>query len=149
QEVFQIGKAPPVGQVPARMFAQVIREDRFGSPLDAFRVEQVDVPRIGRDECLVLVMAAGINYNGIWATRGTPINLIRLHQKQNDGGPFHIGGSDGSGIVYAVGRDVRGVRIGDEVVLHGGSWDVDCPQIKAGADPMLTPTFKIWGYETN
>ncbi len=148
-EILPIGQTPPLGQVPARMYAQVIREDRFGKPLDAFRVEEVDVPAIGRDECLVLVMAAGINYNGIWATRGSPVNLVRLHQKHNDGGPFHIGGSDGSGIVYAVGRDVRGVRIGDEVVLHGGSWDVDCPFIKAGVDPMLTPTFKIWGYETN
>ena len=90
QEIHPIGHAPPLGQVPARMYAQVIREDRFGNPLDAFRVEEVDVPSIGRDECLVLVMAAGINYNGIWATRGSPVNLVRLHQKHNDGGPFHI-----------------------------------------------------------
>jgi crotonyl-CoA carboxylase/reductase len=147
--IVSLGSAPPLGHVPARMYAQVIREARFGHPIDAFRIEEVDVPAIGPDECLVLVMAAGINYNGIWATRGAPVNVIKLHERQNDGGPFHIGGSDGSGVVYAVGKNVRDVRVGDEVVMHSGSWDVSCPLIKAGADPMLTPSFKIWGYETN
>jgi crotonyl-CoA carboxylase/reductase len=131
------------------MYAQVLREERFGEPKDAFAIEELDVPSIGADECLVLIMAAGINYNGIWASRGKPINVVKLHERQKDGGPFHIGGSDGSGIVYGVGADVTDVRVGDEVVLHGGSWDVNCPYVKAGVDPMLTPSFKIWGYETN
>lgn len=149
REIHPIGHAPPLGEVPPKMFAQVIREDRFGSPLDAFRVEEIEVPPIGPGECLVLVMAAGINYNGIWASRGAPVDVVALHARQRDGGPFHIGGSDASGVVYAVGPRVTGVRVGDAVVVHGGSWDVECPQIRAGADPMLTPTFKIWGYETN
>lgn len=148
-DIHPIDHPPPLGTVPARMYAQVIREERFGDPLHAFRIEEVDVPAIGPDECLVLVMAAGIHHNGIWATRGIPINLIELHRKHGDGGPFHIHGSDGSGIVYAVGPDVTGVRIGDEVVMHSGSWDVRCPQVRAGIDPALTPTFRAWGYETN
>ena len=147
--IYPIGQTPPLGEVPVRMYAQVIREDRFGDPIDAFRIEEVDVPRIDRDECLVLVMAAGINYNGIWASRGKPVNVVKLHQKHNDGGPFHIGGSDGAGIVYAVGADVSDVRVGDAVVLHSSSWDIKCPHIKAGRDPMLSPTAKIWGYERN
>jgi crotonyl-CoA carboxylase/reductase len=148
-DIHPIDHPPPLGTVPARMYAQVIREERFGDPLHAFRIEEVDVPAIGPDECLVLVMAAGIHYNGIWATRGIPINLVELHRKHGDGGPFHIHGSDGSGIVYAVGPDVTGVRIGDEVVMHSGSWDVRCPEVRAGIDPTLTPTFRAWGYETN
>lgn len=149
RELYPLGEVPPLPEIPRRMHAQVIREDRFGEPLQAFRMEEVDVPAIGPDECLVLIMAAGINYNGIWAARGRPINVVKLHRKHGDGGSFHIGGSDGSGIVYAVGDAVTGVRIGDEVVLHGGSWDVKCPTVTAGGDPMLSPTFKIWGYETN
>lgn len=148
-EIYPIGHVPPLGEVPAKMYAQVIREERFGDPIQAFQIEEVDVPRIGRDECLVLVMAAGINYNGVWAARCRPINVIKLHQKQNDNGLFHIAGSDGSGIVYAVGEDVTGVHVGDEVVLQGGAWDVNCPYVRAGSDPMLTPSFKAWGYETN
>jgi crotonyl-CoA carboxylase/reductase len=131
------------------MYAQVIREERFGEPTRAFQVERVSVPAIERDECLVLVMAAGINYNGIWAASGTPVNVVRLHQKQNGGGGFHIGGSDGAGIVYKIGEDVKDARVGDEVVIHGGWWDASCPRIKAGVDAMLTPTVKSWGYETN
>ena len=148
-EIYPIGQIPPLGEIPSKMYAQVIREDRFGEPTKALQIESVDVPTIGRDECLVLVMAAGVNYNTIWAASGKPVNVIRLHQKQHDGGAFHIGGSDASGIVYKVGEDVTDVRVGDEVILHGGWWDMSCPQIQAGVDEMLTPTVRMWGYETN
>ena len=30
-EVFQIGSLPPVGEVQKKMYAQVIRQDRFGA----------------------------------------------------------------------------------------------------------------------
>lgn len=148
-DVIPIGAVPPLGEVPRRMYAQVVRDSRFGEPLGAYAIETVDVPAIGRDELLVLVMAAGINYNGIWAAAGAPIDVVALHRKLGDGGDFHIGGSDASGIVYAVGEGVTDVRVGDEVCLHGGWWDRDCPHIRAGVDPMLTPTCKMWGYETN
>src|SRR4029078_9821194 len=62
---------------------------------------------------------------------------------------FHIGGSDASGIVYAVGDEVMNVKVGDEVVIHCGAWDPDAPDVKAADDPMFAPSFKIWGYETN
>jgi crotonyl-CoA carboxylase/reductase len=91
-------------------------------------------------------MAAGVNYNGVWAGLGTPIDLIRGHRQAGDGGDeagFHIGGSDASGIVYAVGSDVQTVKVGDEVVLHCDMWD-------KGEDPNnLSTAFKIWGYESN
>lgn len=148
-EIYPVGQIPPLGEIPSKMYAQVIREDRFGEPIKALQIEPVDVPMIGRDECLVLVMAAGVNYNTIWAASGKPVNVVRLHQKQHDGGAFHIGGSDGSGIVYKVGEDVTDVRVGDEVVMHAGWWDMSCPQIQAGVDEMLTPTVRMWGYETN
>src|SRR5690606_20503708 len=62
---------------------------------------------------------------------------------------FHIGGSDASGVVWAVGDEVTDVKVGDEVVLSCGMWDEEAPDIKAGGDPMFSPTFKIWGYEEN
>ncbi len=149
KEIYALGELPPLGEIPRKMYAQVIREERFGDPICAFQIESIDVPEIARDECLVLVMAAGINYNGIWAAAGTPLNVVKLHAKLNDGGAFHVAGSDASGIVYKVGADISNVQVGDEVVLHGGFWDASCPQIQAGRDPLLTPTFKSWGYETN
>jgi crotonyl-CoA carboxylase/reductase len=44
---------------------------------------------------------------------------------------------------------VYGVKIGDEVVIHCGRWSRHCPWVKMGNDPMYSPTFRIWGYETN
>lgn len=109
-----IGELPPVGEVPKRMQAQLIRQERFGDPRIAFQVEEVDVPTLSADQVLVAVMAAGINFNNVWAARGLPIDVIRVRQKAGEPWDFHIGGSDASGIVYAVGEAVRDVAVGDE-----------------------------------
>ena len=144
-----IGELPPPGEVPERMLAQVIRQDRFGDPRTAFRVEEVDVPALAPDQVLVGVMAAGINFNNIWAARGLPVDVIRARQKAGEPWDFHIGGSDASGVVQAVGDAVTGVAVGDEVVVHHGWWDPDDPWVRSGRDPMLAPSARIWGYETN
>src|SRR5919198_1328537 len=130
-DLYEIGQIPPVGEVPARMYAQVIRPDRFGEPEKAFQVEEVPVPEPGPDDALVLVMAAGINYNNVWAARGVPVDVTKVHGKLGEPSEFHIGGSDASGIVYAVGDNVTNVKVGDRVVIHCGQWDVDDPQIEA------------------
>ena len=114
--------APPLGHIPQTMLAQVIRPSRYGNPLDAFALEEVAVPRIGPHECLVYVMAAGINYNNVWAALGRPIDVVAIHQRDGDTTPFHIGGSDASGVVWAVGDAVEGIGVGDEVVTHCGWW---------------------------
>lgn len=142
-----IGSLPLVGEVPAKMFAQVVRQDRLGDPADAFRIEEVDTPSIGPDEVLVAVMAAGMNFNNVWAAKGVPIDIIAVRQRAGSTEDFHIGGSDASGIVYAIGSDVNSVEIGDEVVVHHGWWDRDDPWVKAGKDPMVAPSSKIWGYD--
>jgi crotonyl-CoA carboxylase/reductase len=129
------------------MLAQVVRQDRLGDPIDAFQIEEVDTPQIKRDEVLVAVMAAGINYNNVWAARGVPIDIIAARQRAGSTEEFHIGGSDAAGIVYAVGADVTNVEIGDEVVVHHGWWDRDDPWVRAGKDPMIAPSSKIWGYD--
>ena len=41
---YPIGTLPPLGEVPEKMFAQVVRQDRFGDPRTAFQIEEVDVP---------------------------------------------------------------------------------------------------------
>jgi crotonyl-CoA carboxylase/reductase len=144
-----IGSLPAIGEIPIKMFAQVVRQDRFGDPRTAFQVEEVDVPDIKPYEVLIGTMAAGINFNNVWAARGIPIDVIRIRQKMGEPYDFHIGGSDASGIVYAIGADVENVSIGDEVVVHHGYWDPEDPWIKAGKDPMLAPSGAIWGYNTN
>ena len=131
------------------MYAQVIRPERYGDPRRAFQVETVDVPALKPHEVLIGAMAAGINYNNVWAAQGIPIDVIRIRQKMGEPYDFHIGGSDVAGIVYAVGDAVDNVSIGDAVVVHHGYWDLDDPWVKAGKDPMLAPSARIWGYNTN
>jgi crotonyl-CoA carboxylase/reductase len=148
-EILELGEVPELGVVPSRMLAQVIRAERFGEPRDAFQREAVGVPELGPHDVLVYVMAAGVNYNNVWAAMGIPIDVIKTRQKKGEREDFHIGGSDASGVVWAVGSAVTSVRVGDEVVVHCGMWDADDPWIVAGKDPMLAPTQKIWGYESN
>jgi len=148
-KIYPIGSLPPIGQVPEKMFAQVIRPERFGDPATAFQVEEVAIPDPKPHEVLIAVMAAGINYNNVWAARGIPIDVIRIRQKMGEPYDFHIGGSDVAGIVYAVGDGADEIGMGDEVVVHHGYWDLDDPWVQAGKDPMLAPSARIWGYNTN
>ncbi|SFH02523.1 crotonyl-CoA carboxylase/reductase [Duganella sp. CF458] len=149
RDLWPIGEQPPVGEVPKNMYACTVRRDRYGEPLHSLRIETVPVPDIGDDEVLVYVMAAGVNYNNVWAAHGKPLDVIAMRQKAGCADDFHVGGSDASGIVYKVGKNVSYPQVGDEVVIHCGTWDADCGMVKEGIDPMFSPTFSIWGYELN
>jgi crotonyl-CoA carboxylase/reductase len=149
KDIYALGEIPALGDVPARMHAQLIHDGKFGEPKDAFVAEQVPVPEIGPREVLVYVMAAGVNYNNVWAAQGIPINVIAIRNRKGEPEKFHIGGSDASGVVWKVGKDVKNVKVGDEVVVHCGWWNHDDPHVLAGKDPMFAPSQLIWGYETN
>ena len=143
-DIIGLGELPELGQVPKRMIAQVVRQDRFGDPRTAFQIEEVPVPTPGPHEVLVAVMAAGVNFNNVWAARGIPVDVIAQRQRSGSPWDFHVGGSDASGIVYAIGDAVENVRVGDEIVVHPGWWDVSDGR---GHDPMLSRSAKIWGYD--
>jgi crotonyl-CoA carboxylase/reductase len=151
--LYELGEMPELGHVPDQMHAQVIRPERFGEPNKAFGVEVVDTPKDLRpDEVLVYVMAAGVNYNNVWAGLGTPIDVTKNRPKDPwfpDPSGFHIGGSDASGIVWDVGSEVTDLSPGDRVVIHCGQWRREDPEVQSGKDPMYCPSFRIWGYETS
>jgi len=149
KDLYDLGEHPPLGHVPARMHAQLIRQSRFGEPKTGFAPEVVNVPDLGPNDALVYVMAAGVNYNNVWASLGSPVNVIGARNRAGEPEDFHIGGSDAAGVVYAVGSEVRNVRVGDEVVIHCGQWDPKGARVLAGDDPMFDPSYRIWGYETN
>jgi crotonyl-CoA carboxylase/reductase len=140
--LYELGEIPPLGHVPEKMYAWAIRQNRHGPPATAMQVEVVPTWTIADDEALVLVMAAGVNYNGVWAALGKPISPIDGHKN-----PFHIAGSDASGIVWAVGAKVKRWKPGDEVVVHCNQDDGDDEECNGG-DPMFSPSQRIWGYET-
>jgi crotonyl-CoA carboxylase/reductase len=138
----ELGETPPLGVVPRRMHAWTIRAERHGNPDVALRQELVEVPRFGDDEALIFVKAAGINFNGVWACLGKPVSVFNFHES-----PVHIPGSDAAGIVWAVGKNVRGFAVGDEVVVHchqDDGIDDECN----GGDPLNSASQRIWGYET-
>tara|TARA_S200000501_G_scaffold346288_1_gene359602 strand:+ start:693 stop:1946 length:1254 start_codon:yes stop_codon:yes gene_type:complete len=149
KEIYDLGDQPPLGEVPSKMHAFMVRQDRFGKPVDAWKSEVIDVPEIGAKDVLVYVMATGINYNNVWAALGYPVDVIATRQKKGEPETFHAGGSDASGIVYKVGDQVSNVKVGDEVVIHSGTWQDDDPWVLSGKDPMLASSAKVWGYETN
>jgi len=142
KDIYAIGEIPPQFHVPPKMWAWAIRKERHGRPAKAMQLEQVPTPQVGEDEALVLVMAAGVNYNGVWAGLGLPISPFDVHKQ-----PFHIAGSDASGIVWAVGAKVKRWKVGDEVIIHCNQDDGDDEECNGG-DPMFSPSQRIWGCET-
>ena len=142
KDLYEIGEIPPLGHVPKLMHAWAIRRERHGEPETAMVDEVVPVPEIDSHEVLVLVMAAGVNYNGVWASLGKPISVFDVHSSE-----FHVAGSDASGVVWAVGSKVKRWNVGDEVVVHCHQDDGDDEECNGG-DPMFSPSQRIWGYET-
>src|SRR5437870_7338964 len=130
------------------MHAQLVRPERFGEPRDAIRDEVIDVPQIGSNEALVMVMAAGVNFNNVWAARGVPIDVTKTQARWGEPTDFHIVGSDAAGVVYAVGTAVTDVKVGDRVVVHAGQCDRDDPKVLAGGVPGLADSLLVWGSDT-
>ena len=131
--IIPVGKLPAIGTVPERMHAYVIRAGRFGEPQTSFVGEEIAVWEVGPGEVLVQVMAAGVNFNGIWAGLGEPVDILANH-----GLDYVVPGSDASGVVWAIGEGVSGWSVGDEVVLH-------CNHL---LEPGASDRQTIWGYET-
>jgi len=74
---------------------------------------ELPVPEAGPDEVIVRTEASALNHLDLWAGRGLP-GLNPEYPK--------ISGSDGCGIVEAVGADVDESWIGRRVVLNAARW---------------------------
>jgi crotonyl-CoA carboxylase/reductase len=142
-QVAEVSTEP--GELPEKMAAWVIREDRLGEPRDAFQVEEIEVPEPEAFEVIVRVMAAGVNYNNVWAALGEPVSVFGYGDHEEGG--HHIGGSDASGVVWKVGPGVTRWKPGDEVVIHCNMASYEDPEVH-GLDPLAAPSQRIWGYET-
>ena len=91
------------------------------------------------------VMAAGVNFNNVWAALGKPVSVFGYGDHPEWG--HHIGGSDASGIVWKVGEGVTRWKPGDEVVIHCNQASYEDVEVH-GLDPLAAPSQQIWGYET-
>ncbi len=135
------------------MFEGVASRDK--DPRKSLHIEDVALPELGPGEAFVAVMASAINYNTVWTSIFEPVptfgfleryGRISPLSKRHDL-PYHVVGSDLSGIVLAAGAGVHSWRPGDEVVAHCLSVELEHPD--GHNDTMLDPEQRIWGFETN
>jgi len=139
--------APPLGQVPARMHAYVVRQTRFGPPRDAWKRESShagDRPRRGARLRDGLRHQLQQRVGGNSAIRSTSSAERRSGEPED----FHAGGSDCSA---SCGRSARTCANARSRRGHRPQRLVaaDDPWMKSGKDPMAGESTRIWGYQTN
>ena len=118
------------------MAAWVIRQEREGEPKDAFQVEEIEVPEPGAFEVIVRVMAAGVNFNNVWAALGKPVSV------------FNYGDHPSTGITSAAptppgssGRSARASPAGSPATrssIHCNQASYEDVEVH-GLDPMAAP----------
>ncbi len=137
----------------ADMFDGMASADK--DPTKSVHVRDVPTPRPGPGEALVAVMASSINYNTVWSALFEPLptfTFLRRYARSVPGAghhdrPFHVLGSDLSGVVLRTGPGTGRWKPGDQVVAHCLSVELESPD--GHDDTMLDPAQRIWGYETN
>jgi crotonyl-CoA reductase len=135
------------------MFAGMPSDEK--DPRKSLHIQEVPLPELAPDEAVVAVMASAINFNTVWTSIFEPLPtfgfLDRLGKESSWGArhalPYHIVGSDGSGVVLRVGSAVRNWKAGDRVTIHCNFVDDQDPT--AHDDSMLASNQRIWGFESN
>ncbi len=135
------------------MFDGLASRDK--DPRKSLHIEDVALPELGPGEAFVAVMASAINYNTVWSSIFEPVSTFRFLErygrlsdltKRHDL-PYHVLGSDLSGVVLRTGPGVTAWKPGDQVVAHCLS--VELEDAAGHNDTMMDPEQRIWGFETN
>jgi crotonyl-CoA reductase len=135
-----------------KMFAN---EGRDKDVRRSLRLGEVPMPQLAPDEVLLAVMASAINYNTVWSATFEPVPTFRFLERLGRQGswearhdqPYHVVGSDASGIVMKVGDAVRRWSPGDRAVVYPCAIDPEDPITQV--DGMLASDQRAWGFETN
>jgi crotonyl-CoA reductase len=146
-------RAAVVLKEEAGMFEGIESSEK--DPRKSLHVQDVAVPELAPDEAYVAVMASSINFNTVWTSIFEPLPtfgfLSRLGKESEWGKrhdlPYHVVGSDASGVVVKVGSAVRNWKPGDRVVVHCNYLDDQDPS--SHDDSMLGANQRIWGFESN
>jgi NADPH:quinone reductase-like Zn-dependent oxidoreductase len=104
------------------------------------RVELVEVPdnEPAAGEVRIRLRAAAFNRLDRFVLAGIPGVPIERP---------HVLGSDGAGVVDAIGPGVNDLAVGDRVLLNPGLWDATCPACVAGLE-CLCRDYRIVGEHT-
>src|SRR6476659_1897305 len=135
------------------MFDGLDTRDR--DPRKSLHIEEVPVAELAWGEALIAVMASSVNYNTVWSSIFSPVStfaFLRRYGKLSEltarhDLPYHVVGSDMSGVVLRTGPGVNVWKPGEEVVAHCLS--VELESSDGHNDTMLDPEQRIWGFETN
>src|SRR3954465_12433432 len=146
-------RAATVHKEDADLFEGQATQDK--DPRKTLHVDEVPVPELGPGEALVAVMASAINYNTVWTSIFEPVPTFGFLERYGRLSPltarhdlpYHVVGSDLSGVVLRTGPGVTRWRPGQEVVAHCLSVELEDPD--GHDDTMLDPQQRIWGFETN
>jgi len=146
-------KAVVVREEESDMFVGLPSNEK--DPRKSLHLQEVPLPELAPDEAYVAVMASAINFNTVWTSIFEPLStfgfLKRLGKESKWGArhdlPYHVVGSDASGVVMRVGSAVRNWKAGDRVVVHCNYVDDQDPS--AHDDSMLAANQRIWGFESN
>ncbi|MFO1053739.1 MAG: zinc-binding dehydrogenase [Planctomycetota bacterium] len=114
------------------MRAALVREH---GGVERILFEDRDVPAVGPGEVRVRIRAAGLNHLDTWVRRGVPGHTFPL--------PLVLG-SDGAGVIDALGDGVAKLAIGDEVVIFPGTSCGVCAACVSGVD-QLCREYRILG----
>ena len=106
--------------------------------VDVLKYKDIPDPKVGPNDVIFKVKAAGCNYNDIWARRGLPGMEIILP---------HVSGSDASGVVEEVGSEVKSLKPGDDVMVHPGISCRACEMCTSGQE-FFCRQYRIWGFQT-
>lgn len=135
------------------IFAGLPSEEK--DPRKTLHIDDVLIPELAPDEAYVAVMASAINFNTVWTSIFEPLPTFKFLErlgKESVWGkrhdlPYHVVGSDASGVVLRVGSAVRNWKPGDRVTVHCNYVDDQDPT--AHDDSMMAVNQRIWGFESN
>jgi len=98
-----------------------------------YRWGQINVPGLQADDVQVRVKASALNHMDLWVTKGMPKPPLP-----------HVPGCDVAGVVEAIGSEVHGIAVGDEVVINPGVSPVE-DIVRLGNDSPMGDGFMIYG----
>ena len=93
---------------------KAVRIHQHGS-IDVLKYEDVPIPKINQNQCLVKIKAAALNHLDIWVRKGFPGIPLPM-----------IMGSDGAGVVEKIGTKVLDYSVGDRVLIQPLTYCGNC-----------------------
>ena len=95
---------------------------------------ELPTPQVGPGDVLVRVRACGMNHLDLWVRQGLPIQIPMPH----------VGGCEIVGEIAALGPGVKGLSLGEHVMIAPNQGCGACPDCRRGDDPACRE-FRIPG----